>query len=81
MSIKANRCPLYFAYLYYNYLLSFFNNKEKIEKNVVPLRILKMPTIKVKSFDRTINPGGGVPRTVTVKSHERHIKSPEKPGK
>lgn len=40
-----------------------------------------MPTVKVKSFDRTINPGGGVPRTVKVKSHERHIKSPEKPSK
>ncbi len=45
------------------------------------LSLIKMPTIKVKSFDRTINPGGGVPRTVKVKEHERHIKSPEKPGK
>ena len=40
-----------------------------------------MPTVKVKSFDRTINPGGGVPRTVTVKSFDRKIKSPEKPSK
>ncbi len=38
-----------------------------------------MPTIKVKAFDRTINPGGGVPRTVKVKSFDRKIKSPEKP--
>ena len=54
---------------------------KKIEKKIYLLSLSKMPTVKVKSFDRTINPGGGVPRTVTVKSHERHIKSPEKPGK
>ncbi len=38
-----------------------------------------MPTVKVKSFTRTINPGGGVPRNVTVKEHTREIKP--KPAK
>ncbi len=38
-----------------------------------------MPIVHVKSFTRTINPGGGVPRNVTVKEHTREIKP--KPAK